>query len=120
MDIHSVNQTGKISSSYSSERPIAPTSGEPGGPFQEVSRESSPEGSSSKREVEKAVDSLNKWIQSGNTHLKFTLHEKLNEYYVEIVDDQTQEVVREVPPKKILDMVAKMHEMIGILVDEKR
>ncbi|WP_019123268.1 flagellar protein FlaG [Brevibacillus massiliensis] len=119
MDIHSVNQTGKISSSYQAERPIATSSGEPI-PFQEASGEPSPEGNTSKKEVEKAVDSLNKWLQTGSTHLKFTLHEKLNEYYVEIVDDQTQEVIREVPPKKILDMVAKMHEMIGILVDEKR
>ncbi|NNV01358.1 flagellar protein FlaG [Brevibacillus sp. MCWH] len=74
----------------------------------------------SKEQLQKELDNLNKFVQSGNTHLKFTFHEKLNEYYVQIIDDQTNEVIREVPSKKILDMVAKIHEMIGLLVDEKR
>lgn len=74
----------------------------------------------SKEQILKELDNLNKFVQSGNTHLKFTFHEKLNEYYVQIIDDQTNEVIREVPSKKILDMVAKIHEMIGLLVDEKR
>ncbi|MDT3417895.1 MULTISPECIES: flagellar protein FlaG [Brevibacillus] len=74
----------------------------------------------SREQLEKEIGNLNKFLQTSNTHLKFTLHEELNEYYVQIIDDQTQEVVREVPSKKILDLVAKIHEMIGLLVDEKR
>ncbi|MED4754666.1 flagellar protein FlaG [Brevibacillus choshinensis] len=73
-----------------------------------------------KEDLQKQVDSLNKFVQTTNTHLKFTLHERLNEYYVQIVDNITDEVVREVPSKKILDLAAKIQEMIGILVDEKR
>lgn len=75
----------------------------------------------SEKELGKVVNDLNKWVQqTQTTHLQFRLHEKLNEYYVEIVDDLTKEVVREVPSKKILDVAAKMQEMIGLLVDEKR
>lgn len=75
----------------------------------------------SEKEIGKAVDDLNKWVhQTQSTHLKFRLHEQLNEYYVEIVNDSTKEVIREVPSKKILDIAAKMQEMIGLLVDEKR
>ncbi|WP_035295869.1 flagellar protein FlaG [Brevibacillus thermoruber] len=73
----------------------------------------------SRQEIQKEIDGLNKWMQSTNTHLKFTLHERLNEYYVQVIDDENN-VIREIPPKKILDMVAKMHEMIGLLIDEKR
>jgi len=32
----------------------------------------------------------------------------------------TDEVIREIPPEKSLDMLQKMLEMAGILVDEKR
>jgi flagellar protein FlaG len=32
---------------------------------------------------------------------------------------KNDEVIREIPPEKILDMVAKMMELAGILVDEK-
>ncbi|MGG4450419.1 flagellar protein FlaG [Brevibacillus porteri] len=72
------------------------------------------------KELVREVDNLNKFMQSSTTHIKFTLHEKLNEYYVQVVNDQTKEVIREIPSKKVMDMVAKMHEMIGLLVDEKR
>lgn len=74
----------------------------------------------SRQEMEKAAETLNKWMQSGGTHLKFTLHEKLGDYYVQIVDDESNEVIREIPSKKMMDMVANMQETLGILVDERR
>lgn len=74
----------------------------------------------SKEELSKEIDGMNKWLQATNTHVKFTLHEKLNEYYVQVINDQTMEVIREIPSKKMMDMVAKIHEMVGLLVDEKR
>ncbi|WP_412850732.1 flagellar protein FlaG [Brevibacillus sp. 179-C8.1 HS] len=73
-----------------------------------------------KEELSKEIDGMNKWLQATNTHVKFTLHEKLNEYYVQVINDQTMEVIREIPSKKMMDMVAKIHEMVGLLVDERR
>ncbi|UED75581.1 flagellar protein FlaG [Brevibacillus sp. DP1.3A] len=73
-----------------------------------------------KHDFEKEIAGINKWLQSTSSHVKFTLHEDLNEYYVQVINDQTNEVIREIPSKKVMDMVAKMHEMIGLLVDEKR
>ena len=43
----------------------------------------------------------------------------LKEYYVTIVDDRTQEIVKEIPAKKMLDMHAAMTEFVGLLVDKK-
>ena len=39
---------------------------------------------------------------------------------IKIVDKQTKEVLKEFPPEKTLDMIAKVWELAGILVDEKR
>jgi flagellar protein FlaG len=39
---------------------------------------------------------------------------------VKVIDINTREVIREIPPEKILDMVATMLEMAGIIVDERR
>lgn len=72
-----------------------------------------------RKDIEKELENLNKFLQPSSTHLKFTLHEKLNEYYVQVLDGNDQ-VVREIPSKKIMDMVANMHEALGILFDEKR
>jgi flagellar protein FlaG len=39
---------------------------------------------------------------------------------IKIKDKDTDEVIREVPAEKTLDLIQKAWEMAGILVDEKR
>ncbi|MFS0821631.1 flagellar protein FlaG [Bacillus sp. 1P02SD] len=73
----------------------------------------------SKENVKQVIDSLNKFLEPNNTSLKFELHEELNEYYVTIVNNDTHEVVREIPSKKILDIYAAMTEFLGFVVDKK-
>lgn len=70
-------------------------------------------------DLKQAVDSLNGFIEPLQTNLKFVYHEELNEYYVTVVNPSTSEVIREIPPKKMLDMYAAMTESMGILIDEK-
>lgn len=65
------------------------------------------------------VDGLNEFLEPMHTSVKFELHDKLEEYYVTIVDSQTKEVVKEIPPKKMLDMYAAMAEFMGLIVDKK-
>lgn len=75
--------------------------------------------STSPQEIELIVEKLNNFIDPSRTNLKFVLHEDLNKYYVEVVNPFTDEVVKEIPPKKMLDMYAAMAEFMGLLVDEK-
>lgn len=70
-------------------------------------------------EVHKAVDKLNKFMEDEDVYAEYSVHDKLNQIMIKIIDRNTKEVLLEVPPKKILDMVAKMCEMVGILVDKK-
>lgn len=72
-----------------------------------------------KEKIEEVIQGMNKFLEPTHTSLKFQFHEKLNEYYVSIVDDKTKEVVREIPPKKLLDMYAAMTEFLGLIVDKK-
>jgi flagellar protein FlaG len=117
MDVSSINQLGRVQ--QTGEVRQYPTG--LGGTQQEQAIAGGEEDKKvSKADLQKEIDNLNKFIQTSNTHLKFTLHEGLQEYFVQIIDDRTNEVVREVPSSKILDLAAKIHEMIGILVDEKR
>ncbi|HEY4602080.1 MAG TPA: flagellar protein FlaG [Cerasibacillus sp.] len=71
------------------------------------------------KDVKKAVNNLNTFIEPLQTNLKFQYHEDLNEYYVEVVNPMTEEVIREIPPKKLLDMYAAMADFMGILIDKK-
>ncbi|RDI40114.1 flagellar protein FlaG [Falsibacillus pallidus] len=72
-----------------------------------------------KEKLEKVINSMNDFVSASNTHLKFEFHDKLKEYYVTIIDDKTQEVVKEIPSKKMLDMYAAMTEFLGLMVDKK-
>ncbi|WP_108669009.1 flagellar protein FlaG [Peribacillus acanthi] len=88
-------------------------------PILENKKEVVNEKAPSKDKVEEIISSMNKFLQPTHTSLKFEFHEKLNEYYVKLIDDKTQEVVREIPSKKLLDMHAAMTEFIGLMVDKK-
>lgn len=69
--------------------------------------------------VKQMTDSMNTFLASANTQLRFKFHDKLNEYYVTIVDSNTDEVIREIPSKKLMDIHAAMREFVGLLVDQK-
>ncbi|MED3645770.1 flagellar protein FlaG [Halalkalibacterium halodurans] len=73
----------------------------------------------SKRDVQHKIDDINKVIETLNTGVRFALHEDLNEYYVTIVDKITNEVVKEIPPKKLLDIYAAMKETVSVFFDKK-
>lgn len=72
-----------------------------------------------KTKVKTAVEKMNDFIEPVVADLQFVYHEDLNEYYVTVVDPTTKEVIREIPPKKMLDMYAAMAEYMGILIDER-
>jgi flagellar protein FlaG len=73
----------------------------------------------SKEKLERVVKGMNEFLQPTKTSLKFEMHEELKEFYVKIVDSVTQEVVKEIPSKKILDMYAEMTRFLGLVVDKK-
>ncbi|MBR6147797.1 MAG: flagellar protein FlaG [Lachnospiraceae bacterium] len=68
--------------------------------------------------IKNAVDKMNK--NMFNSEAVFGIHEGTNRVTIKIVDKDTKKVIKELPPEKTLDMIAKMWEMAGILVDEKR
>lgn len=76
------------------------------------------EGEASKEAIKKAVADINK--HANGTEAVFGIHEKTNRVTIKIVDKETKEVVKEVPAEETLDLIAKVWEMAGIMVDEKR
>lgn len=69
-------------------------------------------------QLKSAVGDLNKQLK--NSEAIFGIHEKTNRVTIKIVDKTTKEVIKEYPPEQTLDMIAKVWEIAGILVDEKR
>jgi flagellar protein FlaG len=71
-----------------------------------------------KAQIKKAIEDINK--KATSSEAIFGIHEATNRVTIKIVDKETKEVIKELPPEKTLDMIAKVWEMAGILVDEKR
>lgn len=67
--------------------------------------------------LKKAIEKMNE--QLPNSEAKYGIHEATNRVMIKLVDKDTQEVIKEIPPEKTLDMIAKCMEMAGVLVDEK-
>ncbi|WP_313563077.1 flagellar protein FlaG [Ruminiclostridium cellobioparum] len=74
----------------------------------------------SERVVIEAIQKANKAILGGNRRFEFSIHEQTNEIVVKVYNSETDELIREIPNEKILDMVAKICEMAGLFVDERR
>lgn len=70
------------------------------------------------KKIKDAVEEMNK--KMSNSEAQFGIHEATNRVTIKIVDKKTKEVIKELPPEKTLDMIAKVWEMAGMLVDEKR
>lgn len=69
--------------------------------------------------LEESIDKLNQVLMTVNPRFEFRVHEETNRLIVRVWDKDTEELIREIPPEQILDIVASIEEMVGILVDKR-
>ncbi len=74
---------------------------------------------SSEKHTGELFKKSNSALESKYVRFEFNIHEATNKVMVKVVDKETDEIIREIPPEKILDMVAKMWELAGLFIDEK-
>lgn len=72
------------------------------------------------QEVISAIEKANKHIRMYDRRLEFSIHDTTKQIMVKVIDTESDQVIREIPSEKILDMVAHLWQVAGILVDEKR
>lgn len=70
--------------------------------------------------IESAVKRANNTMRMTKTSCQFQYHEDTNRVSIKVIDKDTEEVIREIPSEEALELIQKMWEMAGILVDEKR
>ena len=69
--------------------------------------------------IRQALTDLNRKLNN-STIAEFGIHEGTNRIMIKIKNKDTDELIREVPAEKTLDLIQKAWELAGILVDEKR
>ncbi|XSG83924.1 MAG: flagellar protein FlaG [Methylohalobius sp. ZOD2] len=72
-----------------------------------------------KQAVSQAVTSINDYFQRANRSLHFTLNETLGEMVVEIKDAETDELIRSIPPKEVIELAEHLEEMDGLFFKER-
>jgi len=68
--------------------------------------------------VSRVIDEANQALEASNFRLNYRVHDATNMVMVKVIDTQTDEVLREIPPESKLDIVAKIMESAGLLFDE--
>jgi len=72
-----------------------------------------------REEVEQAVDKMNRLMGLIEKRMKFEIHDKSKRVMVKIIDEKSGDILTEIPPKKILDMLSSFADYVGLLVDKK-
>lgn len=67
--------------------------------------------------IKRAVEQINR--KAKHSEAIFGIHDKTNRVTIKIVDRDTKEVLKEIPPEQTLDMIAKVWELAGLMVDER-
>jgi flagellar protein FlaG len=67
--------------------------------------------------VKAALKSFNEILKP--THLEFHMHDEAGRYFVKIVDDKTQQVIKQIPSEEFLKMISETGDQPGLLVDQR-
>lgn len=72
------------------------------------------------RRLKNAVEHANQTMRHAKTKCEFSYHEETKRVSIKVIDEETEEIIREIPPEETLEMLSKMWELAGLMVDEKR
>ena len=72
-----------------------------------------------RNDLEEKIDDMNNIMETLEEQLSFELHEKTDRIMTQVVNIKTKEVIKEMPPEEMLDLAAKIHEMVGLIIDEE-
>jgi len=73
----------------------------------------------SEAQISEAVRRANKSLEWAKRHFEYSFHDKTNTFVVRVYDSESEELIREIPPERILDLVARLWEIAGLIVDER-
>jgi flagellar protein FlaG len=68
----------------------------------------------------KAIEIANKKLYGSNRVLEYSVHKDTHRIMIKVLDNETNKVIREIPPEHTLDQFARVLELAGLMVDEKR
>lgn len=72
-----------------------------------------------KEDLETMSVQMNKFMELLNADLHFSVHERTKRLTVQVVSTKDNRVLKEFPPKELLDTLANISEYVGLILDKK-
>ena len=72
-----------------------------------------------REDVEKAVEKLNRLMGIIDKRYEYSVHEESHRLSVKIVDQQSGEVLAEIPSKRALEILESFAQMAGLFFDKR-
>jgi flagellar protein FlaG len=101
----------------------SPTSGTspaaPAAPAQPAKSKAAPMASATAAELAKAVEAVNKSLDSRNQAIEFSIDDTDKRPIIKVVDQQTKEVIRQIPSEEMLEIARALDKAQGLLINHK-
>ncbi|HHY18620.1 MAG TPA: flagellar protein FlaG [Firmicutes bacterium] len=68
--------------------------------------------------LNESLEIADKLAKAFNKAIKFQIHQETDKIYVEIVDRETGETIKQIPPEEMLKIAASVQEFLGLIVDQ--
>ncbi|OAQ20467.1 flagellar protein FlaG protein [Thermosulfurimonas dismutans] len=88
-------------------------------PFKKPSRQKSQNTEINSQELKKLIEELKKKFDLFSKYLKIEIDDELDIPVVKIVDKETNQVIRQIPPEYLLKIMKNIDQMLGVLVNKK-
>ena len=72
-----------------------------------------------KEKLQDLAQKLNKEMEPLNPDIKFHFNDKIDDFVVNVIDKNTDKVIRKIPSDEALKIMEKMRELVGALFDNK-
>ncbi|MCM3760680.1 flagellar protein FlaG [Alkalihalobacillus oceani] len=69
--------------------------------------------------LDKQVKTVNELLETAKTAIRFSIHDDLGRTFVQVINQDSDEIIKEIPSEEFLDMIASMLKYAGLIVDEK-
>jgi flagellar protein FlaG len=85
-------------------------------PVNTTGKSSGTSDASNRDQVNSAVDKINKFVQASAQGVEFSLNNDFNKLVVKVVDQQTNEVIRQIPSEEALEIARSLDKLQGLLI----
>jgi uncharacterized FlaG/YvyC family protein len=118
MSIKPISQGVSLNKILEAERTVAPSVAAPSAAVPKPAENNQGQVKLNREDAQRFAEVMNEVSALLNSHLSFGVHEATDQLYVQIIDIKTKEVIKQIPTEEVLELSAKIQEMVGIILDK--